>query len=72
MLDKIFDLLWPYKAPNEIDLSRLSEDHKEYIISRVNDQINWYDKKSIRAQKSISYSLFLPFYVPHYLQLQQI
>lgn len=51
MLDKIFDLLWPYKAPNEIDLSRLSEDHKEYIISRVNDQINWYDKKSIRAQK---------------------
>lgn len=59
MLDKMFDLLWPYKAPNEIDLSRLSEDHKEYIISRVNDQINWYDKKSIRAQKKYKLFTFL-------------
>lgn len=59
MLDILFDKIWPYKAPSELDLSNLSEEHREYIITRLNVQINWYDKKSILAQKK--YKLFTFF-----------
>ena len=59
MLDKFFDTLWPYTQPKEIELSNLEPFVKDYVVNRVNDQINWYDKKSMLSQKKYKFFTFV-------------
>ena len=62
MLDNFFDKIWPYTVPQEIELGNLDPSVEDYIVNRVNDQINWYDKKSMLSQKKYKFFTFISIF----------
>lgn len=55
-------VFWSYEPPKKISFSQLPKTEQEYFKTRVDDQIDWYDKKSIISQKKYKILTFMTIF----------